>query len=109
MPEVQNASRLQVWGERELDMPLRVLNLIFQLGLSPQRITIERETNGHTINALLQISEQRGALLVEKLRSMVLIWNVTLSKSESDFSKENWDMQSKPAEIGRIAAPMIGK
>ncbi|OBX18229.1 hypothetical protein A9995_12045 [Erythrobacter sp. QSSC1-22B] len=60
-------------------MPLRVLGLVSQLGLCPDRIVIERGPEGQSIDVLLEITESRGALLVEKLSSMVLVRGVTLS------------------------------
>ena len=70
---------LQVWGEQEMDMPLRVLNLLFQLGLKTERIAIECASESQSILAVLHVSDQRGAMLVDKLRSMVLIRKVALS------------------------------
>lgn len=82
MREVARAAHLRIWGERELDMPLRVLNLIYQLGLSADRIAIERRSRGQSIDAVLHVSAERGALLVEKLRSMVLVQSAELSSWE---------------------------
>ena len=86
MPGKNDAKRLQVWGEGGLDMPLRVLNLIYQLDLLVDRIAIERGPEDQLIDTLLHVSDERGSLLVEKLRSSVLVWNVKLSKCEVQFS-----------------------
>lgn len=60
-------------------MPLRVLNLILQLGLSADHIVIERGLEGQTIDAVLQVNDDRGSLLVEKLRAMVPVWSANWS------------------------------
>ena len=56
-------------------MPLRVLNLILQLGLAADQIVIERGPEGQSILAVLHASDERGSLLVEKLRAMVSVWS----------------------------------
>lgn len=61
-------------------MPLRVLGLICQLGLSPDRVLIEICGDRQSIVGVLQVSEQRRAILIEKLRSMVLVWGATLQE-----------------------------
>lgn len=71
--DVDKKMRLQVRGGPDLDMPLRVLNLVSQLGITADRILIERHNGGQIIEALLNASNERASLLVEKLRSMVLI------------------------------------
>lgn len=67
-------------------MPLRALALIAQLGLSPDRILIESYRGDQSIDVLLHITEERGALLIEKLRSMVLVESATLSRGEPEAS-----------------------
>lgn len=85
MPGKNDAKRLQVWGDRGLDMPLRVLNLIYQLDLLVDSIVIERRPEDQLIDTFLHVSDERESLLVEKIRSSVLVWNVKLSKSEIQF------------------------
>ena len=82
MPGKNDAKRLQVWGDEGLDMPLRVINLIYQLDLVIDSIVIERRPEGQLIDTRLHLSEERGSLLVEKLRCLVLVWKVKLSKCE---------------------------
>ena len=70
-------------------MPLRVLDLVSQLGLGPDRIAIESEADGQSIDALLPFSEMRDALLAKKLNSMILVRSVTLAQAEErDFSEK---------------------
>ncbi|MBU2033323.1 MAG: hypothetical protein KKE77_02655 [Alphaproteobacteria bacterium] len=63
-------------------MPLRVLDLVSQLGLSPERIAIERGADRQFIDACLQVTDRQGELLVQKLRSMVLVRSATLLPME---------------------------
>ena len=93
MPGKNDAKRLQVWGDRDLDMPLRVLNLIYQLDLLIDRIAIERGPEDQLIDTLLHVSDERGSLLVEKLRSSVLVWNVKLSKCEVQCSESTSQLE----------------
>lgn len=60
-----------------MEMPLRVLNLVSQLGISPNRIVIESLRGVQSLDGVIQISDERSALLIEKLRSMVLVWSAT--------------------------------
>lgn len=80
MMQPDQTRRLQIFGDQALDMPLRVLNLILQLGLSADHIVIERGPEGQTIEAVLQVSDDRGYVLVEKIRAMVAVWSANWSE-----------------------------
>ena len=67
-----------------MDMPLRVLDLVSQLGFSPDRILIESCRDGQSIDGVIRISEARGSIFIEKLRSMVLVWSATLVEIDQE-------------------------
>lgn len=60
-----------------MEMPLRVINLVLQLGISPGRIVIQSCSEGQVPEGVVQISDEGSALLIEKLRAMVLVRSVT--------------------------------
>lgn len=74
--KTDNVSGLEIRGEPGLEMPLRVLNLAYQLGLSPGRIVIESCLEEEILEGVVRMSVEGSTLLVEKLRSMVLVRSV---------------------------------
>ena len=85
MSQAEKVRLLEVRGARGLEMPLRVLGLVSQLGLCPDRIAIASRPEEQSLEALLRVSAARGALLVEKLSAMVLVRSAMITETEADI------------------------
>jgi hypothetical protein len=83
MPSTDQLWRLEVSGSREFDMSLRVLDLVFQLGVLPERVLIERCQDGQSIVGMVRISDRRAAILIEKIRTMVLVRTALLVRVDA--------------------------
>jgi len=84
-------------------MPLRVLNLVSQLGISPNRIAIESLSGVQSLDGVMQISDERSALLIEKLRSMVLVWSATSVNIDQENSPALGVCEGSSASSLRVA------
>lgn len=85
-----NARGLEIRGEPGLEMPLRVLNLASQLGIAPGRIVIDSCLEEKIFEGVVRMSDEGTALLVEKLRSMVLVRSVALVHMNQEAVPDRW-------------------
>lgn len=66
--------RFVVRGASLLDMPLRVLDLLARQGAAVSRVFVDKE--GDDYRVLVEASTPAAGLIVEKIRSMVLVSSV---------------------------------
>ena len=85
-----NARGLEIRGEPGLEMPLRVLSLASQLGIAPGRIVIDSCLEEKIFEGVVRMSHEGTALLVEKLRSMVLVRSVALVHMNQEAVPDRW-------------------
>jgi len=65
---------VRVVGDASYDMPLRVLNLLALLDIAPDRVSIRRDGTSYVLRIHHgDLAGERADLLLEKLRSMVLV------------------------------------
>ncbi|RYD59784.1 MAG: hypothetical protein EOP60_01345 [Sphingomonadales bacterium] len=66
--------RLSVEGAASPELPLRLLNLLAQQGAVVEHAVLTLEEGGYRILlGIAPVAAERGALIVEKIRAMVLV------------------------------------
>ena len=66
--------RLSVEGAGSPELPLRLLNLLAQNGALVEHAVLELQDGGYRIVLeTMPVAAERGALIVEKIRAMVLV------------------------------------
>jgi hypothetical protein len=66
--------RLDVRGAASAELPLRVLNLLAQNGVVPERFSVERSGDDYELSVeACSVPGARAELILEKIRSMVLV------------------------------------
>tara|TARA_R110000787_G_scaffold77895_7_gene170944 strand:- start:775 stop:1011 length:237 start_codon:yes stop_codon:yes gene_type:complete len=76
--------RLYVQGTGSLEFPLRLLNLLAQQGAVVEHVTMDIADCGYGVLVnTIAMPPERNTLIVEKIRSMVLVSNVVVLKDET--------------------------
>lgn len=73
--------RLSIRGEGSLDLPLRILNLFAQQGVACDQASFVLEAESYRILIDAPAPGERHELIVDKLRSMVLVSEVEVLDS----------------------------
>lgn len=69
---------LSIRGVASPELPLRVLNLLMQHGITPHHVVIELQGGEYHLRVDAPMTSERGELVVAKLRAMVLVRDVTI-------------------------------
>lgn len=74
--------RFDVEGLASADLPLRVLNLFAQQGIVVDAVEVRRRGDHHAITTVADLPVDRATVILEKIRSLVLVAGAELSRAD---------------------------